>query len=78
MDATHTKLEGRWCYFYWAIDKSGNLVDVMLSDVRDQAGAERFLKNVRQHFWMKSKTCSECRSFISFKIQKFEENFVED
>jgi len=27
-DATYIKIEGRWCYFYRAIDKEGNLVDV--------------------------------------------------
>ena len=43
IDATYTKVEGRWCYLYRAIDKAGDLVDVMLSDVRDQAAAERFL-----------------------------------
>ena len=36
------RIEGRWCYLYRAIDKEGNLVDVYLSDVRDQAAAEAF------------------------------------
>jgi len=35
VDATYLRVEGRWCYFYRAIDKEGNLVDVYLSDVRD-------------------------------------------
>jgi len=42
IDATYIKIEGRWCYLYRAIDKEGNLVDVYLSDVRDQAAAESF------------------------------------
>jgi putative transposase len=42
VDATYVKVEGRWCYLYRAIDKEGNLVDVYLSDVRDQAAAEKF------------------------------------
>ena len=41
-DATYLRVEGRWCYLYRAIDKEGNLVDVYLSDVRDQAAAEAF------------------------------------
>ena len=41
-DATYIKVEGRWCYLYRAIDKEGNLIDVYLSDVRDQAAAEAF------------------------------------
>lgn len=42
VDATYLRVEGRWCYFYRAIDKDGNLVDVYLSDIRDQAAAEEF------------------------------------
>ena len=42
VDCTYLRIEGRWCYFYRAIDKAGNLVDVYLSDVRDQAAAEAF------------------------------------
>jgi len=44
VDATYIKVEGRWCCFYRAIDKAGNLVDVYLSDVRDQAAAEAFFE----------------------------------
>ncbi len=41
VDPTYVRVEGRWCYLYRAIDKEGNLVDVYLSDVRDQSAAER-------------------------------------
>jgi len=44
INATYVKISGRWCYLYRAIDKEGNLVDVYLSDVRDQVAAEAFLK----------------------------------
>ena len=37
-----------WCYFYRAIDKEGNLVDVYLSDVRDQAAAESFFNQAQK------------------------------
>jgi len=43
-DATYVCIKGHWCYLYRAIDKEGNLVDVYLSDVRDQAAAEAFFK----------------------------------
>lgn len=43
-DATYVKISGRWCYLYRAIDKEGNLVDVYLSDTRDQVAAEKFFK----------------------------------
>jgi len=46
-DATYIKVEGRWCYLYSAIDKEGNLVDVYLSDVRDQAAAEAFFEQAQ-------------------------------
>ena len=44
VDATYLRVEGRWCYLYRAIDKEGNLVDVYLSDVRDQSAAESFFE----------------------------------
>ncbi|MCP4762172.1 MAG: IS6 family transposase [archaeon] len=47
VDATYLKIEGRWCYLYRAIDKEGNLVDVYLSDVRDQVTAEKFFKQMQ-------------------------------
>lgn len=43
-DATYIRIEGCWCYFYRCIDKEGNLVDVYLSDTRDDAAAEAFFK----------------------------------
>ncbi len=51
-------MEGRWCYLYRAIDKAGNIVDVMLSDVRDQAAAERFLD------------CSELSFYKAYKATR--------
>jgi putative transposase len=44
VDATYLRIEGKWCYFYRAIDKEGNLVDVYLSDVRNQKAAEAFFE----------------------------------
>ena len=42
VDATYLYIEGRWCYLYRAIDKDGNLVDIYLSDIRNQEAAENF------------------------------------
>ena len=47
VDATYIKIEGHWCYFYRAIDKEGDLVDVYLSDVRDQDAAEAFFRQAQ-------------------------------
>jgi len=46
-DATYVCIKGHWCYLYRAIDKNGELVDVYLSDVRDQAAAEAFFKQAQ-------------------------------
>lgn len=56
--AIYIKVEGRWCYLSRDIDKQGNLVDVYLSNVRDQAVADFFcalifyivFEEVRQFF----------------------------
>jgi len=46
-DATYICIKGDWCYLYRAIDKAGNLVDVYLSDVRNQSAAESFFKQAQ-------------------------------
>ena len=47
IDETYIKVSGRWCYLYRAIDRTGALVDVMLSETRDMAAAEKFLRNAK-------------------------------
>src|SRR6056297_1709308 len=47
-DPTYVCIKGYWHYLYRAIDKEGNLVDVYLSDVRDQAAAEAFFKQAEK------------------------------
>ena len=37
VDETYLKVQGRWCYLYRAIDRSGALVDVLFSEHRDMA-----------------------------------------
>ncbi|MBT6538999.1 MAG: IS6 family transposase [Francisellaceae bacterium] len=46
-DATYVKIPANWCYLYRAIDREGNLVDVYLSDTRDQVAAENFFKQAK-------------------------------
>ena len=41
-DETYVKVNGTWCYLYRAIDRAGNLVNVLLSEKRDMAAAQRF------------------------------------
>jgi putative transposase len=43
-DETNVKINGRWHYLYRAIDRDGNLVDTMLSPIRDLAAAKAFFR----------------------------------
>src|ERR1700744_1477028 len=45
VDETYVKIQGRWCYLYRAIDTSGALVDVRLSETRDMAAARAFFRS---------------------------------
>src|ERR671921_318977 len=47
VDETYIKVDGRWCYLYRAIDRSGTLVDVMFSEHRDMAAARAFFRSAR-------------------------------
>src|SRR3989449_409398 len=47
VDETYSKVKGRWTYLYRAIDREGNLVDVVLSETRDRAAAEAFFRSAR-------------------------------
>src|SRR5215471_20957520 len=46
-DETYLKVKGRGVYLYRAIDRDGNLVDVLLSEKQDQAAAEAFFRSAR-------------------------------
>jgi putative transposase len=46
-DWHYIKVKGRWTYLYRAIDREGNLVDVLLSEKRDKAAAEAFFRSAR-------------------------------
>jgi transposase-like protein len=47
VDETYLKVRGRWTYLYRAVDRDGNLVDVMLSEHRDMAAARAFFRSAR-------------------------------
>jgi transposase, IS6 family len=42
IDETYVKVAGRWTYLYRALDQHGQVIDVLLSTVRDGAAARRF------------------------------------
>jgi putative transposase len=45
VDETYIKIAGQWQYLYRAIDRDGNLVDVYLSETRDQEAAEALFRS---------------------------------
>lgn len=47
-DETYIKVKGRWTYLSRAIDREGNLVDVLLSEKRDKEVAEAFFRSARR------------------------------
>ena len=47
VDETFIKVKGRLAYLYRAIDRDGNLVDVLLSEKRDKAAAQAFFRSAR-------------------------------
>ena len=46
-DGIYLKVQGRWCYLYRAIDRSGALVDVRFSERRDMAAAKAFFRSAK-------------------------------
>jgi putative transposase len=50
IDETYIKVKGQWRYLYRAVDKTGQTIDFLLTEHRDEAAARRFLqKAIRRH-----------------------------
>lgn len=50
MDETYIKVKGQWYYLYRAVDKTGQTIDFLLTEHRDEEAARRFLtKAIRRH-----------------------------
>jgi transposase-like protein len=49
VDETYVKVAGRWVYLHRAIDQYGQVIDVLVSQRRDQAAARRFFTGVLEH-----------------------------
>jgi putative transposase len=43
MDETYIKVKGQWRYLYRAVDKTGQTIDFLLTEQRDERAAMRFL-----------------------------------
>ena len=50
MDETYIRVKGQWRYLYRAVDKTGQTIDFLLTEARDEEAAKRFLtKAIRRH-----------------------------
>ena len=50
MDETDMKVKGAWRYLYRAVEKTGQTIDCLLTEHRDEQAAKRFLtKAIRRH-----------------------------
>jgi putative transposase len=50
LDETDIKVKGQWYYLYRAVDKTGQTIDLLLTEHRDEAAALPFLqKAIRRH-----------------------------
>jgi len=50
MDETYIKIKGQWYDLYRAVDKTGQMIDCLLTEQRDEQAAKRFLiKAIRRH-----------------------------
>ena len=50
MDETSIKVNGQWYYLYRAVEKTGQTIDFLLTEQRDEHAAKRFLiKAIRRH-----------------------------
>jgi putative transposase len=50
IDETSIKVKGQWRYLYRAVDKTGQTIDFLLTEERDEQAAKRFLtKAIRRH-----------------------------
>jgi putative transposase len=50
MDETYIRIKGQWYYLYRAVDKTGQTIDFLLTQHRDERAAKRFLtKAIRRN-----------------------------
>ena len=50
LDETYIRVKGEWKYLYRAVDKTGQTIDFLLTEQRDEQAAKRFLtKAIRRH-----------------------------
>ncbi len=50
LDETYIKVKGEWCYFYRAINKDEQTLDIQLCKKRNRQAAYAFMKRLVKHF----------------------------
>ena len=55
MDETYIKVNGKWVYYYRAVDKFGDIIDYYLNPKRDEAAAKGFLNKAMSQSGIPSK-----------------------
>ena len=54
MDETDIKVKGQWSYLYRAVDKTGQTIDFLLTEQRDERAVKRFLtKAIRRQAFLR-------------------------
>jgi transposase-like protein len=48
INVTYIKVHGQWMYFYRAIDRNGDTVEIWFSERSDLTAAKRFLRNAHK------------------------------
>jgi putative transposase len=92
MDETYIKVKGHWYSLYRAVDKTGQTIDFLLTEQRDEAAALRLLKKaIRRHGIPEKITIGgsaaneaaiksyneECGTAIEIRKRKYLNNIVE-
>jgi transposase-like protein len=49
VDETYAKIAGRWVYLYRAIDRFGQVIDVLVAEKRDLVATRRFFTRALEH-----------------------------
>jgi transposase-like protein len=55
VDETYVKVKGQWKYLYRAVDRNGEVLDVMLSARRNKKAVKRFFKQTMKQLGVKPK-----------------------
>src|SRR5262245_10518360 len=73
MDETYIRVKGEWKYLYRAVDKSGQTIDFLLTEHRDQEAALRFLTQAIRHHGVPEKITIDGSDASEAAIKRYNE-----